>query len=68
LKLAVGTELYLGVIHAADGVEGTRRRIEVANRFVADFGIATECGIARARKPELVGELLRLHAELAREG
>ena len=68
LKLASGTELYLGVIHAADGVEGTRRRIEAASRFVADFGIATECGIARARKPELVGELLRLHAELAREG
>jgi hypothetical protein len=67
LKLAAETELYLGVIHAADGAAGTRRRIETARRYVADFGIATECGIARARKPELVGELLRLHAELARE-
>jgi hypothetical protein len=67
LKLGAQTELYLGVIHAADGVEGSRRRIDAASEYVADFGIATECGIARARKSELVNELLRLHAELARE-
>jgi hypothetical protein len=67
LKLGDETELYLGVIHAVDGIEGTRRRIDAASRYVTSFGIATECGIARARKPDLVDQLLRLHAQLARE-
>jgi len=67
LKLGDETELYLGVIHAVDGLEGTRRRIDAASRYVTSFGIATECGIARARKPDLVDQLLRLHAQLARE-
>lgn len=63
LKLSAGTRLYLGLIHAADGTAGTRKRIEAARRFVPDFGIATECGISRARKPELVHRLLELHAQ-----
>lgn len=63
LKLSAQTKLYLGLIHAADGVEGTRKRIEVARKFVRDFGIATECGISRARRPELVRRLLELHAQ-----
>lgn len=61
LKLAAGTELYIGLIHAADGVDGTQRRVDLARKFVANFGIATECGISRARKPELVYRLLDLH-------
>ena len=67
LKLPAGTELYLGVIHAADGDEGTQRRIATARKFVNDFGIATECGISRARKPELVQRLLELHVSNSRE-
>ena len=59
-------ELYLGVIHAADGVEGTKKRMATATKYVAKFGIACECGIARARKPELVRRLLELHAAAAR--
>jgi methylated-DNA-[protein]-cysteine S-methyltransferase len=66
LTLAPATELDLGVIHAADSVEGSRRRIAAASRHVAAFGIPIECGIARARKPELIHRLLRLHTELAR--
>ena len=57
------TALYLGLIHLQDGVEGTRRRIAMAERFVADFGIATECGFGR-RSPETIPELLKLHAAI----
>jgi methionine synthase II (cobalamin-independent) len=67
LKRPAGTGLYLGVVHAADGIGGTRQRIAVANRHVDDFGIATECGIARARSPQLVRTLLELHALASRE-
>ena len=67
LKLAPGTELYLGVIHAADGVAGARERIALARKYVGEFGIATECGFARARKPDLVNALIDIHAGAAVE-
>jgi hypothetical protein len=67
LKLSPGSELYLGVIHAADGEAGTQQRVDVAARYVPSFGIATECGISRARKPDLVDRLLGLHASCTRE-
>src|SRR5882757_8004838 len=49
LALPPGTELYLGVVHAKDGVAGTEARIAAARRYAPSFGIATECGMARAR-------------------
>jgi hypothetical protein len=64
-KLSFKGELYLGLIHAADGVEGTRKRMAAAARHAPGFGIACECGIARARKPELVKRLLEIHAQAA---
>ncbi len=64
LRLRPETELYLGLIHHTDGVEGTARRMEVARRFVSGFGIATECGWGR-RPPATVPELLRIHAALS---
>jgi methionine synthase II (cobalamin-independent) len=67
LQLAPGTELYLGLVHAKDGAEGTRKRIAAANKHVSRFGIACECGIARARRPDLVNTLLAIHAETSRE-
>jgi methionine synthase II (cobalamin-independent) len=67
LKLAPGTELYLGLIHAADGAEGARKRIALARKYVSDFGVATECGFARARKPDLVHTLIDIHAAVASE-
>jgi hypothetical protein len=67
LKLKRGTQLHLGVIHAADGIEGARKRMATADRYVAAYGIATECGMARSRRPALVRELLRLHALASRE-
>jgi hypothetical protein len=64
LQLHSETELYLGLVHFTDGVEGTRRRIEAAQRVVADFGVATECGFGR-RPSETIPELLRIHSEVA---
>lgn len=67
LKLAPETEIYLGLVHAVDGAEGTRKRIAAARRHIAEFGIATECGMARARTPETVKQLLQVHAAASRE-
>jgi len=64
--LGFSGELYLGVVHAGDGVDGAKKRMATAAKYVAKFGIACECGIARARKPELVRRLLELHAAVAR--
>lgn len=67
LKLAPSTELYLGMVHPEDGAEGIKKRAEAASKYVSGFGIATECGIARQRKPELVRKILAIHAEGSRE-
>jgi hypothetical protein len=64
LKLAPETELYLGLVHAADGAEGARKHMEVARKYAGDFGVATECGISRARKPDLVRQILKIHTEV----
>lgn len=66
LKLAPSTELFLGVVHG-DGVEATNKRIEAASRYVPDFGIATECGMARCRTPDIVRGLLAVHRDASRE-
>ncbi len=67
LQLDKDTEVYLGVVHAADGKEGTNKRIASASRYLKGFGIACECGIARARRPDLVASILSVHAETSRE-
>jgi len=66
LQLSSKTELYLGLVHA-DGAENTRKRIAESAKYIRDFGIATECGIARARSPELVKKLIDIHAEVSEE-
>jgi hypothetical protein len=57
-------ELYLGLVHLTDGVEGARRRLATAERVVGDFGIGTECGFGR-RPPETIPALLSLHRTVA---
>ena len=64
LALPAGCELFLGLIHPGDGIEGARRRIAAARRYVANFGVATECGM-RFFAPQIVGELLALHRAAA---
>lgn len=66
LKLKPGCELYLGIVHAQDGVEGTRKRLAVAKRYAGEFGIGTECGISRARNPALVHGFLDTYAGVIR--
>jgi hypothetical protein len=65
LTLPANTELYLGLVHASDGVAGTRKRMDVARKYVRDFGIASECGIARARTPSVARDILEVHASAA---
>jgi hypothetical protein len=58
------TEVYLGLVHHEDGVEGALRRAATASRFVPDFGIATECGFGRGPR-ERTAALLDLHEQVA---
>jgi hypothetical protein len=64
LKLAGGTELYLGLVHMTGGLEGIKSRIAAAERHAGQFGIATECGFGR-RDAATIPALLQLHAEAA---
>jgi len=64
LRLPVETELYLGLVHAHDGVAGARERIATAARHVRmPFGAATECGWGRGGAAAVRG-LLELHREV----
>jgi hypothetical protein len=58
------TELYLGLVHHEDGLEGALRRAAAAAPFVPAFGIATECGFGRGPMERTV-PLLALHREVA---
>ena len=64
LRLPADTELFLGLIHASDGMDGARRRIAAAQRWAPPFGVATECGLGR-RPPESIPALLGLHRAAA---
>jgi hypothetical protein len=64
LRLPAGTELFLGLVHATDGMDGARRRIAAAQRWAPPFGVATECGLGR-RPPESIPALLGLHRAAA---
>jgi hypothetical protein len=64
LALAPETELYLGLIHG-DGAD--QDRIAAASKVVSDFGVATECGIARQRAPAQVRALIRAYASASAE-
>ncbi|MGO1934072.1 MAG: hypothetical protein ACTH5E_09265, partial [Cellulosimicrobium funkei] len=63
LRLDPATELYLGLLHHEDGVEGARRRLAAAASVLGDgpVGVATECGFGRGPSERTTG-LLDLHA------
>jgi hypothetical protein len=44
LPLGSDTELYLGLLHLDDGIEGTKRKLEAAERAGVTFGVAAPCG------------------------
>lgn len=56
------TELYLGVVHHSD-LEGTKRRIAAASKYVPEFGVATECGWGRT-PAEQVDDIMKLTSEV----
>ena len=64
LRLQHGTEFYLGLVHMTDGIEGTLARIGAAQAVVANFGVATECGLGR-RDPSTIPALLQIHSSVA---
>ena len=70
LRLAEETELYMGVIHYRDGAEGANRRIATAEKFVTNFGVATECGMGRRPADrggarDTLSELLDIHVAVS---
>ena len=65
LKLHRETELYLGLVHLSDGIEGTKRRISAARNHAKRFGVATECGMGRKWSVREVPELMRIHAAVS---
>jgi hypothetical protein len=64
LTLRPTTELYLGLIHLTDGIQGAQRRIAAADTAVSHYGVATECGFGR-RPPDTILALLDLHRAVA---
>jgi hypothetical protein len=64
LHLDPATRLILGLIHYTDGLEGTRRRLQTATKYLRDFGVATECGFGR-RDPRTLPKLFDLHVAAA---
>lgn len=67
LRLPPETGISLGLVHFTGGVDGTRRRIATAKKYLPDFMIATECGFGR-RDPATLQELLDIHATVAEQG
>ena len=57
-------EVYLGLVHYTDGLEGARRRISAAEKYLPEFGIAAECGFGRRPSHQDVMRLIELHADI----
>ena len=66
LELRPQTDLFLGLIHLNDGLEGACRRMAAADTVVTDYGVATECGFGR-RPPHTILPLLDLHRTVAQQ-
>lgn len=58
------TKVYLGTVHHDDGVEGFRRRMELAQRYLPEFGVGAVCGYGRLPADELP-DVLALHRDCA---
>ena len=60
------TELYLGVVHYSDGVDGAEARLKSARRYLpqqCECGVGTECGMGRV-PTERIESLLKIHADI----
>jgi hypothetical protein len=57
-------DVYLGIIHHTDGVEGFSERMEMARRYRDRFGIGSVCGYGRVDPAELP-QILAVHRDCA---
>jgi hypothetical protein len=65
-RLEVGAaRVYIGLVDLSDGVSGALRRIELAERHLPSFGVATPCGWGRRPLSQTVSELLNLNRDVA---
>jgi hypothetical protein len=64
LRLSEGTQLYLGIVHPAGGAEEARELIDLLQRYVKRFGVATECGLGR-QPSEAIPSILDIHRQVA---
>jgi len=64
LRLSNKTEIILGLVHDSQNIQLNIDRIEAAQVYLSEFGIATECGLGRRAVSEMPG-LMKLQAELA---
>ncbi len=55
------TKLYIGLLNFGDGLEGAKRRIAIAEKFVSDFGIGSFCGLGRPASPDTSGPTAHSH-------
>jgi len=53
---AAGARVYLGAIHHMHPVDGLRRQLRVARKYLPQFGVAAPCGFGRV--PERPGRFL----------
>jgi hypothetical protein len=65
LDLHPETEVFLGLVHHADGIEGAERRMAAAEPFVPAFGVGTECGIGRGHTYDEISTLFEIHRAVA---
>jgi hypothetical protein len=63
LNVSPDTRIFLGLVFQGDP-DGDLVRIAVAKEYLADFGVATECGWGRT-DPENVAGLLASHRKAA---
>jgi hypothetical protein len=45
-------------------IPGAQRRIAAARKVRENFGVATECGLGRAKTPETVKAIIQLYGEV----
>lgn len=64
LNLPDDTQLFLGLVHYSDGIDGTIKRIDTAKKFIHEFGVATECGFGR-RSQETLEKLMQIHTAVS---
>lgn len=62
LNLSLKIEIFLSLVHARDGIEGTKKRIEAVRPSIEKFRISNEPGLSRARAPNFVEDSSKLRA------